>query len=284
MPFLAPLFAALGTAIAAAKVTIIVTAAISIGTALISRLLRPGIRNEALDGAKSTIKSEIVPTRWVLGHAVRAPGALFYYGSLGREARMGLVLGEGECERIANQVWIDGQAVPLIRTADANGDLLKPLADSKYANKIEFREYFAADGTQGTHMRFSAPTPSTPNEYDQGPGPSGQYTYGTIPIPGTEYCRPQGQQEAVPYVTPYPIWDATHKMDGVSWVYVRLTQPEYGQDIDKRFLDARSQSGISDRRPEDHLARAGHAHNYIERGGGSLLVGNRAARTTSERH
>ena len=237
MPFLAPLFAALGTAIAAAKVTIIVTAAISIGTALVSRLLRPGIRNEALDGAKSTIKSEIVPTRWVLGHAVRAPGALFYYGSLGREARMGLVLGKGECERIANQVWIDGQAVPLIRTADADGDLLKPLAGSKYAGKIEFREYFAADGTQGTHMRFAAP-PAQTNEYDQGPDSSGQYTFGPTPLPGTELCRPQGQQEAVPFVTPYPPWDATHKMDGVSWVYVKLTQPEYGTGHRQTFLDA----------------------------------------------
>ena len=227
MPFLVPLFTALGAKIAAAKVTLIVSAAISGGTALVNRLLRPGIRNEALDGAKSTIRSEIVPARWILGEGVRTPGALVYFGSAGREARMALVLGEGECGRIADQVWIDGQAVPLIRTADTDGDLLKPQATSKYADKIEFREYFAADGTQGTHMRTAAP--SQTYEYDQGDG-----TYDSDPIYETEFQREQGQQ-AEPYVTPFPVWDATHKLDGLSWVYASLTQPEYGQDIDKRF-------------------------------------------------
>ena len=232
MPFLVPFFTFLGTKIAAAKVALIVSAAVSAGTALVNRLLRPGIRNEQLDGAKSTIKSEIVPARWILGEGVRTPGALVYFGSAGREARMGLVLGEGECGRIADQVWIDGQAVPLIRTADADGDLLKPQAASKYADKIEFREYFAADGTQGTHMRTAAPTETY--DYDQGTDSSGDYIYGSSPITVTEYQRQQGQQ-AEPYVTPFPVWDATHKLDGLSWVYVRLTQPEYGQDIDKRF-------------------------------------------------
>ena len=227
MPFLAPLFVAIGTYIAAAKVAIIVSVALSVGTALVTRLLRPGRRrNEALDGAKATIRSEIVPARWILGDGVRTPGALVYFGSAAREARMALVLGEGECERIADRVWIDGQAVPLVRTADADGDLLKPRSSSKYADKIEFREYFAADGTQGSHMRTAAP--SQTYTYDQGDG-----TYGNLPNYGTEFQRRQGQDE--PYVTPFPVWDTTHKLDGLSWVYVRLTQPEYGQDIDKRF-------------------------------------------------
>ena len=113
MPFLVPLFTAIGAKIAAAKVALIVSAAVSAGSALVNRLLRPGVRNEALDGATSTIKSEIVPARWILGEGVLAPGALVYFGSDGREARMALVLGEGECGRIANRVKIDGQMVPL---------------------------------------------------------------------------------------------------------------------------------------------------------------------------
>ena len=171
--------------------------------------------------------SEIVPARWVLGEGVRTPGALTYFGSDGREARMALVLGEGECGRIADQVWIDGQAVPLIRTADGDGDLLKPQAASKYFNKIEFREYFAADGTQGSHMRTAVP--SETYTYDQGDG-----TYGSEPGYDTEFQQAAGQQ-AEPYVTPFPVWDTTHKLNGLSWVYARLTQPEYGTDIDKRF-------------------------------------------------
>ena len=226
MPFLGPLIVAIGAKIAAAKVAIIVSVALSAGTALVSRLLRPRRRIEALDGAKSTIQSEIVPARWILGEGVLAPGALVYFGSAGRDARMALVLSEGECGRIRNRVKIDGQSVPLVRTADADGDLLKPQAASKFADKIEFREYFKGDGTQGTHMRTAAPTETY--TYDQGDG-----TYGSFPNYGTEFQRRQGQDE--PYVTPFPEWTAAHQLQGLSWVYVRLTQPEYGTDIDKRF-------------------------------------------------
>ena len=116
MPFLVPFFVALGSYIAASKVAIIVSIALSAGTALTSRLLRPRRRIEALDGVKTTIRSEVVPARWIIGEGVRTPGALAYYGSAGREARMALVLSEGACDRIADRVWIDGQAVPLVRT------------------------------------------------------------------------------------------------------------------------------------------------------------------------
>ena len=96
MPFLGPLYSShLAPRSLPAKVALIVSAAVSAGTALVTRLLRPRRRIEALDGAKSTIRSEVVPARWVLGEGVRTPGALAYYGSAGREARMALVLGEG---------------------------------------------------------------------------------------------------------------------------------------------------------------------------------------------
>ena len=225
MPFLVPFFTFLGAKIAAAKVALIVSASISAGTALVNRLLRP-VRNEALDGATSTIKSEIVPARWILGEGVLVPGALVYFGSDGREARMALVLGEGECGRIANRVKIDGQMVPLARVTSGDGDLLTPLADSKYYGKIEIREYFRADGLQGSHMRTAPPQTY---EYDQGDG-----SYEDDPNYETEFQREPGQQDE-PFVTPFPEWGADHQLQGLSWVYVRLTQPAYGQDIDKRF-------------------------------------------------
>ena len=79
-------------------------------------------------------------------------------------------------------------------------------------------------------MRTAAP--SQTYEYDQGDG-----TYGADPIYETEHQRytDGGQTIDEPYVTPFPEWTADHQLDGLSWVYVRLTQPEYGQDIDKRF-------------------------------------------------
>ena len=244
------------------------------GTALVTRLLRPQRRIEALDGAKNTIRSEIVPARWVLGEGVRTPGALAYYGSAGREARMALVLGEGANERIADHVWIDGQAVPLVRTVSTDGDLLKPAAGSKFADKIEFREYFAGDGTQGLHLRTAVP-PAQDNEYDHGVDSSGNYIYGDNPTSGTEFCRPRGQA-AEPYVTPYPTWDATHKLDGVSWVYVRLTQPEYGHDLDKRFWTRVPNLEFLIDGRQAHLAGRDRSYPHIERGGCPLLVGDRA--------
>ena len=39
-----------------------------------------------------------------------------------------------------------------------------------------------------------------------------------------------------PWITHYPQWTAEHKLNGVSWVYVELTQPDYGQDLQKRLF------------------------------------------------
>ena len=162
---------------------------------------RPGIRNEALDGAKSTIKS---------AKSYRLAGCLdarlvrlapcSITAAFQRQANMGLAFSQtvpanGSPTKSKSTV----RSVPLIRTTDVAGDLLKPLAGSKYADKIEFREYFKADGTQGIHMQTPAPVPQ-PTEYDQGPGPGGQYTYGQFPTPyqGPNFAGQQGQTAGRP--------------------------------------------------------------------------------------
>ena len=201
---------------------------------------------EALDGPTHTIKGEVVNARWVLGKR-RLPGVLCYFGSQGRKARMGLILSEGACEKIDGQMWIDGKAVKLDRTSGTigqldTGDLLQPVASSDYHGKIEIREYFLADGTQGLHMQAATPAP---------PSGSGAYSYdghdvddqGGIIFAGTatpftlnqRYTDTSNNQVTEPFFTPYPAWTTAHKLNGLSWVYVKLTQPDYGQDHARRF-------------------------------------------------
>ena len=232
MPFLAPISAFIkGLFTVAALKSALVGTIFSIGIGLLFRL--PPREEPDVSGAKHTIRGEVVNARWVLGRA-RVPGVLAYWGSgkeppHDREARMGLILSEGACEGIDDRMWIDGHAVPLTRSTDADGDLLTPsTTTSKYYGKIEIREYFKADGTQGSHM-LQDPLPAD-TEYQQE-----DETFGLAPEHATEVMRTQGQTETRPFVNPFPAWTAEHKLNGVSWVYVKLTQPNYGEDLDKRF-------------------------------------------------
>ena len=217
-------------------VAIGINAAITFGVALLSRLLSPRRTPlEALDGVKHTIRAEVVNARWVLGKA-RTPGVLCYWGSEGRVAKMGLVLSEGACEKIEERVWIDGHAVKLVRTVAASGDLLTPITTSEYHGKIEIREYFKADGSQGTQMQTAAATIDYTYDGQDGPG-----VFGADPTLFTEHQRytdPAGNVITQSFVTPFPAWTAEHKLIGLSWVYVKLTQPDYGQDLDARFWNS----------------------------------------------
>ena len=217
-------------AIKSALVNIAIGTGISYGVHLLSRLLTPKPNVGTLAGTSHTIRGEVVNARWILGRA-RVPGVLCYWGSSGSTARMGLILSEGACEKIDDRMWIDGHAVKLERTSDLSGDLLRPVSKSKYHGKIEIREYFKADGTQGTHLS-SVVTPLQEQNIEfqqQGEG------WALVPDHFTEIVRPIGQSDTRPFVTSYPRWTEEHKLDGLSWVYVNLTQPAYGQELDKRF-------------------------------------------------
>ncbi len=249
---IAGLFGVTVSATAATSIaTSLVLSAVSFGVNLVFRLIQGNRRSplEAVDGPKHTIRSEVVSARWVLGRA-RVPGVLCYFGSSDRIAKMGLILSEGACEKIDDYMWIDGHAVRLERTADTTGDLLKPVASSKYKDKIEIREYFKADGTQGSHMEsagqtlppgstFDGQDPDDPNTVTH-PGFDGHWD--GDPVDSTErYLFPEDQPDGSTqnvvreFVQDFPKWGTSHKLEGLSWVYVKLTQPEYGQDLDKRF-------------------------------------------------
>ena len=200
--------------LAAFLTNLIIGTAISVASSLAVRYLIP--RSNGISAARTgpaarqTIRSEIVNARWIMGES-RLPGVLCYWGANGAEARMGLILAEGPCESI-EKVWIDGHAVQLERTASTDGDLLVPVAGSKYRDKIEIREYFAADGTQGSHLRQTETTtvPSgSPSPLYDGydlndpnahvfPGNSG--IYGPDPLDFTEHATyiPTGGTAPIP--------------------------------------------------------------------------------------
>ncbi len=238
MPFLIPAITAVAgffgisvsAAVAAQIATSIALTAISVGASLLARMLKSRPRLDALDGPTHTIQSEVVNARFLAGK-MRTPGVLCYFGAAGREARMGLVLGEGPCEGLADDgtpertgkavIWIDGKRVQLERTTQSGGDLLKPVAGDKYDGKIEIWEYFAADGSQGAAMRTAETTKLIDNSDYQGGG-TGEFD---------DYGNPRQIEQLQP--SPFPPWtdgaDGTdaHKLQGLSWVYVKLTQPNY---------------------------------------------------------
>ena len=239
MPFLVPVITTVagffGVTVSAAVATQIAVSialtAVSFGVSLVARLLSGGKRMEALDGPTRTIKSEVVPVRWILGAKVRTPGVLCYLGSRDREARMAVILSEGACEKIDNLMWIDGQAVKLVRTTRSGGDKLTPVG-GKYKDYLEIYEYFKADGAQGADMRYEGTAIS--GETWSSDGTNFNETLPTHTTLFHQYPDENNQTVTEPFRTHFPDWTENHKLDGVSWVYVKLTQPEY-QDLNDRI-------------------------------------------------
>ena len=226
MPFLAPIiaFVATATGVSVAVASSIVISVISLGVNFAIRLLIPrGRQRLSATGpeTKGQIRAEVHPARWIVGRA-KVGGALAYFGSRGRDARMVLVLSEGECEKI-EKLWIDGEEVPLVRTASTKGDLLKPSSTSRFKDKITIREYFAGDGSQGSHLVSATNTRQ------------GGYVNYDFDIPLFLDPVSSGTYEDDSPGSSWPVWTNQHKLNGLSWVYITLTQPHYGRDQKKRF-------------------------------------------------
>ena len=228
---------ALGSVIASAfaKVTIgafiktvAISAAVSVGTEILLHLLRPG--QKLAEKPTHTVRSEIVDTSWVVGRS-RVPGVLVYYGERAGELRLGLIVSKGACQSIDNLCWIDGERVPL----DRNGNKLTPKTGSEHYGKIEFREYFAADGSEGTEMRTAEPggqyTDDYPDDLDIFSDWEDDPSYSTQSYRDDVSTPISGAEE---WTTDFPPWTANHKLEGYSWVYAKLTQPSYGNNSDNR--------------------------------------------------
>ena len=288
MPFLQPIIlqlsiwlahAGIPAKIAFAIAPIIVNVGVSVGGNFILNKLSQIGRRSGRDGfherTRHTVTGEVVPARWVLGTA-RVPGVLCYFGSSGKHASMGLLISEGECEGLADDstqdradravIWINGDRVELNRKARPGnqGDILRPVPNSKYAGYIEVYEYFKANGLQGAALTTPTPEPDARVRYRTGDG-----TEQNTPTLDTEQAQHfiivedpdsyPGPEQLIddpaeeqhddgigvkrgywdtwgPWSVSYPTWGSEHKLDGVSWVAVKLTQTEYGQDLEKRLF------------------------------------------------
>jgi len=236
------------------------TAAISTGVSLgyygLSRLFQ-GRPNAGRVEPESTVFAEVTGARHVLGRA-RTAGLLAYFDAVGRTARLAYVISEGACEGIDGRIWLDGEEVLLHRTSRSDGDLLEPVGGSKYSGQLFIREYFAADGSQGAAMRNRIEEDIGLYDYLE-PDPSGdplrEGSGGIIPAPGDideglyrETSRPTSRTEYRRLISdPTQIeswadlseertpWTEHHRLQGMSWIYVRLVQPDYGQDLDQRL-------------------------------------------------
>ncbi len=258
--------------------TILAVTFSALGNFVINKLNQIGRRrgqNGFQDRPRHTVTGEVVPARWVLGTA-RVPGVLCYFGSSGKHASMGLLISEGECEGLADDstseradravIWINGDRVELNRKARPGnqGDILRPVPNSKYAGYIEVYEYFKANGLQGAALTTPTPEPDDRVRYRTGDGTEQDtptidteqaQNFIIVESPETDTSGRQLEDDPArkyedddttikrgywddwgPWTINYPTWGSEHKLDGVSWVAVKLTQTEYGQDLEKRLF------------------------------------------------
>jgi len=249
--------ASLGAFAAAATVgKIAVFAAASIGLNLAARAFRKdgsGFRPEI---ARQVVQAGALAQRWAFGE-VRSGGYLVYAGSRrGVTARAAYVLSNGACESL-DAVVLRGDYIELVSGDDGwlhpksgtaeDGSELNP-----YRGKVRFMVNFAADGNQGSELR------TVPYNYgdDAEPGTlqfvntdgttSSEPGLATVAVRyqkrryprDSEFFNSQtaGTIEIVeePYATDFPAWTEDHRLNGVSWVSVEFTQPDY-EDFKDRF-------------------------------------------------
>ena len=183
------------------------------------------------------------PMRYILGKR-RVEGSLVFATGIYRRgtdrdpayAWLIYVLGEGAMEGI-EEIYINGDILPFTR----NGGHLTP-SDGRYqrqagapAPAIEIFEYFDADGTQGVDMR----TPTAPAGRQYGNSRIGPWS--SAPDARTLYYRDPIDAALGLYSEPFPYsaeaktWGTAHRLDGLSYVGVKLFQNYYNvQDRNSR--------------------------------------------------
>ena len=224
-----------------------------------------GNRRATRQEFKRIVRSAVTPVRWVLGRR-RVSGVMCYFSSRGRDAYMALCLSEGECDSI-EKFWVNGKEVEFARTPlgvdKTDGYLLTPVEDDEFHGKLYVFEHFKGDGTQGVEWRANLggsdrvvhdngqivehpyPCMATPDEPLGYPFQDPQGTQGTRFDPslcsdgGREgWDTDSGEVDASGVGNPQDSrpWTAAHKLEGISWVGIRLFQPAYeGVEGAKRF-------------------------------------------------
>ena len=236
----------IGKAIAGSKIATaaVLTAASGYGTAKYAQWQRAKRRreleNQRPDPRRVTSGDEEPFAQYVYGMA-RVRGYPFYPAQAWNTQIRFRALSVGPCEGLcgfdgltANPVVILGgeEVVRCRRITMAGGDRIVPLSGTKYDGALEIREFFLADGSQGSDFRRTSPlaTYTTP---EFAPGPDGPWNENyhegdgyvrEAPTPTT----PAG--DATAWSTGYPVWTAAHRVQGYAWVAVTYTQKTYSRD------------------------------------------------------
>ena len=218
-------------------------AAISAGVIILSR--RPeGQRGVDFGTSKRTIRAERLPAQWKVGN-VKAGGMLVYHAEDEDTLHLAFVLSEDQLNAITG-VSIGGKPdFEFVRDATDNRKLI-PAPSSLYIGKITVKEertgYYDA-ASEARRLQGSEPHARPTHRSTPAPGYK-PYTY-TVDVQKDvnlvevwEYFKADGTegvelQNAVRDIEGALPWTSEHKLNGKSWVYVKLVQPEYGDASDR---------------------------------------------------
>ena len=179
---------------------------------------------------------------YVYGMA-RVEGYPFYPAQKYGEQLRFQVLSRGECEGLCGYdgltsnptIVLNGdETVICERITTTGGDTIKPITGSKYRDAIEIREFFLADGSQGSDFRRTDPLANYNNpqfaNVEEGPWQENYFEGGSFvreaPVPSTN--TPAGDSSA--WSTGFPVWSASHRVEGYSWIAIKLTQQKVNDE------------------------------------------------------
>ena len=181
------------------------TAAVTIGSGVVLRALAPRPEQGSADFAGVTRTSSASGVaRWVVGRA-RIGGQLVRYYHDDADLYLAFALSNGSLEGL-RRVWLGGEPYELgAGTPAPGGGLRYTLEDSRGREVAQLETKFSASGQDTAHLPgvFYAPSPY----FVLPPGV-------TLPTTNT--------------------WGGGNFLAGISWIFVRLRQPEYGDDLDAR--------------------------------------------------
>ena len=218
--------AAIGASIAVATKA----AVAAFGVTFLAKLTAAGGQRAAVSQTEQIIRSSSLPARWILGRAKVGGQLVFYHeantGGYDRDTprphlvNLAIILSEGQLTEI-EKIWIDGEPINVLgRVAEDGG--FKLTLDNEWAGNVEVWEYFSADGSGGGSLvRSSAIT-----EVSGGEGGEG----------GGEIDDPELIDDSVETTT-RNLWTTDHRLNGKSWVHIKLIQNDHKNDPEDRLFD-----------------------------------------------
>ena len=250
---------AAGAKIIALKVA--VTAALSGLSYLIGKAFSPSAGGSRVD-SRGIINESISPRRYVLGQW-RVGGKIMYYDDYNEDGGViddpndvnfcviALAISEGPCESI-DEIYIDDRKIPIRRIDNGNasgqtfklGDKIESIYDPDTSLTDDERSQFVDEGRRNTA------------EY-----PIADYPDGAPTFELWEYFEANGQQgshlRAMSSGRPDP-WRDTDKANFISWVAIRMSQPDYMKKSQPRYHRRSYFKGF----PKIEFVMKGMKHTY----------------------